>query len=114
MGAVQCSGNDITGVSLQTDHLIWTSAHAPQRPMSSSRKASREVDGKGIQDVLPQSWSGTEPNRMPPVRCSKLWLTTGVPFRVEFRGPQYDTVSQMVLASTTQYAAEFEQWVPYE
>ncbi|GFW53125.1 hypothetical protein TNCV_3293731 [Trichonephila clavipes] len=33
-----CLGTKTLRVSLQTDHLIETSAHAPQRPMSSSKK----------------------------------------------------------------------------
>ncbi|GFV81119.1 hypothetical protein TNCV_2271031 [Trichonephila clavipes] len=49
-----CLGTKTLGVSLQTDHLIGTSAHAPQRPMVSSCDPNdiSQEDGSRKQDEL--------------------------------------------------------------
>ncbi|GFY31395.1 hypothetical protein TNCV_4989541 [Trichonephila clavipes] len=53
------------GLSHQTDHLMKTSANAPQDPLSRIMGAP--------QSVLPLNWDGTEPNRT--VTCTVFKAT---------------------------------------
>ncbi|GFU51063.1 hypothetical protein TNCV_4695121 [Trichonephila clavipes] len=83
-------------INNRTNDILAQSVEKP-----TSRKSSREVDGRGrevedpdphSQNVIPLNWDGTV---LSPVWCSRLRPTIGVhlsPCHHEFHGPRSDTV----------------------